>query len=271
MATTIPDVEAHRVLRDPRRAASLAFYYDTFFGDSLLRRFYGDSGFANFGYWDASVRSGAEASVRLVDRIFELAPPMDGALLDVACGEGATTRRLAERVGPERVTAIGLSHRQVEAARRRAPGCSVLQMDACALEFPDASFDKVISVEAAFHFDTREAFLREAHRVLRPGGALVLSDLLMTRGTSLVPRENHLHDAAAYRALLIRCGFHEARVVDATRETFTSFRRHLSAFIAEDASRYTSIEGLRTLWAINVACAWSVRACLLAAGTKPSE
>ena len=40
-------------------------------------------------------------------------------------------------------------------------------MDATELDFRDNSFDSIICVEAAFHFDTREKFVREAYRVLK--------------------------------------------------------------------------------------------------------
>src|SRR5438034_5931485 len=44
------------------------------------------------------------------------------------------------------------------------------EADACALPFPDASFDRVLAVECIFHFPSRLRFLKEAARVLKPGG-----------------------------------------------------------------------------------------------------
>jgi SAM-dependent methyltransferase len=50
--------------------------------------------------------------------------------------------------------------------------------DACGMPFEDASFDVVLALECVFHFPSRNRFLSEARRVLRPGGRLSLSDFL---------------------------------------------------------------------------------------------
>src|SRR5262249_23353750 len=81
---------------------------------------------------------------------------------------------------PEMITGINISDAQIADARARAPSCTFQVMNATELDFPDNHFDAVICIEAACHFDTRDKFLKEAHRVLKPGGSLALSDQLQS-------------------------------------------------------------------------------------------
>ncbi len=112
-------------------------------------------------------------------RLVELAALSPGEkVLDVATGRGAVLVPAAHLVGPNgRVTGIDLSAAMVREAIAdlRSTGLAnvdIRQMDAEALEFPDASFDWVLSGFSLWFFPQPDRALAEFFRVLRPGGRL---------------------------------------------------------------------------------------------------
>jgi len=193
--------------------------------DPILAAFFEHSDYCNYGYSIDDTMGQREACDNLVDKLLAAMPEKKGNILDVACGLGATTRRLLKHYSPENVVGINISDWQLEKARENAPGCAFFNMDATQLEFADASFDNVICVEAAFHFNTREQFFREALRVLKPGGRLVLSDILGWQ--SRENRANLLSGPAAYERLLSSAGFESPEVLDATQECLRRCHRRL--------------------------------------------
>jgi ubiquinone/menaquinone biosynthesis C-methylase UbiE len=98
-----------------------------------------------------------------------------GDVLEIAVGTG---RNLPHYPTDVRLTAVELSPKMVEIARKRAAdlGCEVdLRLgDAEALPFPDSSFDTVVCTFALCTIPDERQAVAEAHRVLRPGGRFVL-------------------------------------------------------------------------------------------------
>lgn len=205
------------------------------FGSRVQQKYFNNSGFCNFGYWLPTTRNAEEAGNNLVDKLLEPIVEKRGTILDVACGQGGTTKRLTQYFAPEDITAINISEHQLERAQANAPGCRFVAMDATELAFDAASFDNVMCVEAAFHFDTREKFLREAYRVLKPGGWLILSDILLKwrpRGRDY-PAANFLHETE-YQELLVRLGFDNITMREALPQTFyPAYKKYLWLVLKE--------------------------------------
>ena len=93
-------------------------------------------------------------------------------VLEVGCGSGVFLRAAADRGAA--VTGLDASERLVELARRRVPEADIVVGDLQALPFGDDSFDVVAGFNAFFFAADMVEALREAGRVARPGGSVVV-------------------------------------------------------------------------------------------------
>lgn len=236
--------------------------------------YYSQSHYLNFGYWYEETSIQLQACENLMEKLLALLPEKKGSILDVACGKGATTAYLLKNYSSEQVTGINISDAQLAAARGNAPGCRFLNMNATEMTFADNSFEAIISVEAVFHFYTRELFFKEALRVLKPGGYLVLSDILMSmkgeQERESRSEENYLADPDAYCELMETCGYTNIQVVDVTEECW---RRHfwyaVKYFHKQFLDRQISRERLRECLFQTYRRAEDMEYYLLAVGRKP--
>jgi ubiquinone/menaquinone biosynthesis C-methylase UbiE len=133
-------------------------------------------------------------------------------VLDVGCGTGYLAGRVAKAVTPGgTVVGVDPSEPMIAYARRKAPpGCEFRVGGAEAIPAPDGSFDLVVTSFAIHHIpaDKRAAAFREMHRVLGPGGRLLVADLRPTRGRLALHRHHVAADAAErVTALVEAAGF----------------------------------------------------------------
>ena len=102
-------------------------------------------------------------------------------ILDLATGPGEPAMSLARLVGPDgRVVGVDLSEKMIELAthianERRVDNAEFRVMDAEHLDFPDGSFDAVVSRFGFQIFTRPEAVAKESFRVLRTGGRIVVA------------------------------------------------------------------------------------------------
>lgn len=144
----------------------------------------------HWGYWDrpkeaiCSDEDYAQAAENLTIQLVKCAKVKDDEnILDVGCGFGGTIAYLNENFNNMQLTGLNIDNRQLIRAKHLVLGrnnnhIEFIQANACKLPFEDNSFDNILAVECIFHFPNREEFLREASRVLKPNGRIILSDFV---------------------------------------------------------------------------------------------
>ncbi|CDO27692.1 class I SAM-dependent methyltransferase [Mycolicibacterium porcinum] len=146
----------------------------------------------HWGFWEdpksaKGTRADYIAAMEQMDHVlFAAGNVADGQkLLDAGCGFGGTIQQVNGTYSNMDLTGLNIDPRQLAAAEAQTTptnGNTIawVEADACQLPFEDNSFDRVLAVECIFHFPSREKFLAEAARVLKPGGYLAVSDFVPT-------------------------------------------------------------------------------------------
>ncbi len=113
-----------------------------------------------------------------------LAAPREGeTVVDLGCGRGRDALRAGVLVGATgRVVGVDASEAMVAAARENARGgpenVGFVVGDLARVDLPDALADVVVSNCAVNHAPDKRAVYAEVHRILRPGGRFVVSDVM---------------------------------------------------------------------------------------------
>lgn len=196
----------------------------------------------HFGFYDQQAGRHAEALSNTNRVLAELAGIQPGSrVLDAGCGKGGSALWLARH---RQCAVVGITPvaSQVAEARQHAETAgleqqlSFLQADYCNTPFESSSFDTVWACESLCHSPAKEAFYREAFRLLRPGGRLAIAEY--TRHKRPLPQKGEqlllswlnrwaipdINTAEEHRRQAADAGFRNIEIRDYTRYTWVSLK-----------------------------------------------
>ncbi|WP_338548205.1 methyltransferase domain-containing protein [Roseovarius phycicola] len=128
-----------------------------------------------------SVYQGADVTRRRQESFNALRPGPGETIVDVGCGNGLLTLELARAVGDSgRIVGVDPSEDMRWSAQERCQGQSCVEFaagSADSLPISSSTIDKAVSVQVFEYLDDIPSALSEIHRVLKPGGVLVIGDI----------------------------------------------------------------------------------------------
>jgi len=142
----------------------------------------------HYGYWDKTVKNHSDSLMRMNHFLSgKMKINSKDKVLDAGCGVGAVSIWLAKQYKDIKITGINISKMQIERANFFAKKLKVdnrinfLERDYLNTGFADESFDVIFAVESVCHTENKDDFIREAYRILKPGGRLVVGDFFLIK------------------------------------------------------------------------------------------
>ncbi len=169
---------------------------------------------------------------------------IDEFVADIGCGFGDVAVLCAKNFNCPNVIGINISQYQIDRSIEKVAlhnlqhRVTIKNMSATDLQFADNSVDKMICTEAAFHFDSRADFFREAYRTLKRGGILSLADMVYNQPRNalekiILPRlqdglfipSANIYGMAEYIGKIMEAGFEIIEAKNITSHVRPYFRR----------------------------------------------
>ena len=154
----------------------------------------------HYGFWERDSNNLQEALLNTNKFLAEKAHITSGdAVLDAGCGVGGSSIWLAKNFKVN-VTGISISEKQISEAKRLAAKNSVSKLigffvsDYLKTDFKSNSYDVVWAIESVCHANNKKDFLKEAYRLLKKGGRLMIADGFRSREPKNDKETQILHD-----------------------------------------------------------------------------
>jgi len=198
----------------------------------------------HFGYFEKGTESHEESLLKMNEVMARHARvSRTDRVLDAGCGIGGSALWLAENIGCS-VDGVTIAPFQAAKARAAAEKRTLADrarfhcLDYLSLPFPAASYDVVWGLESVLHAENKKSFIREASRLLKNKGRIVLAEYVLRESPPFNDKEKatietwldgwavpNLLTAGEYRQLLGEAGFSDIKIHDVTLFVEPSLRR----------------------------------------------
>lgn len=198
----------------------------------------------HFGYYDDGVKSHEDSLMKMNEVLAKFANiSKDDRVLDAGCGYGGSAIWLAKNIGCEIVglTVVPYQVQEAEKCAKRyalSDKVSFKAEDYAHTSLPSNSFTVIWGLESIVHAESKKDFVGEAHRLLKFGGRILISEYMLRESPPLSDDEKKviypwlkgwampsLLTPGEYKSLLTNAGLKNIKIRDLTENVQQSLRR----------------------------------------------
>lgn len=197
----------------------------------------------HYGYWNFNTSTLSD-SLRMMNVILSIKANItkNDKVLDAGCGVGGSSIYLAKNIGCN-VTGISISEKQIASATKNSidvettKHTNFIVSDYLNTPFENDTFDVVWAIESVCYAEKKELFLKEAFRLLKKGGRLIIADGMMSK-TNLTEKENNIIQTwfngwamceidqhTDFKNKMMNIGFSQCEMQDITEHILKSSRK----------------------------------------------
>jgi tocopherol O-methyltransferase len=232
-------------------------YYDTCHNDYLFAWCNRENLALHYGYWDSEETYQHHQALLNTNKIlYQFANiQAPSCILDAGCGLGGSSFWLASQ--GNQVTGISISQKQVDyankvAKKRKLTGSAKFELaNFCQTPYADGSFDVIWGLESICYAMDKSLFLKEAYRLLRKGGQLIMCDAFLLKSSFTDPEWQTVSDFLKgwvlpnlakrkdFQQMINQAGFKDITIEDISQQILPS-----SSYMRDVAKRLKPVQKL---------------------------